>query len=73
MARTQYHVVPDGSGWKVEHSSTVDGTFATKDEAVRHGRTIAKDNQPSQLVVHTTDGKIEDESTYRDDPYPPAG
>jgi hypothetical protein len=71
--RTQYHVVPDGEGWKVEHGSTVDSTHSTKDEAITQGRRTAKDNAPSQLVVHTSDGKIESEHTYQDDPYPPAG
>jgi hypothetical protein len=28
---------------------------------------------PSQLVIHNADGKIEDEATYLDDPYPPSG
>ena len=72
-ARTQYHVVPDGAGWKVEHGSKVDGTYPTKSEAIEGGRSIAKSNMPSQLVVHTADGKIENESTYQDDPFPPAG
>ena len=30
-------------------------------------------HEPSQLIVHKGDGKIEEERTYRDDPYPPAG
>ena len=72
-SRTQYHVVPDGAGWKVEHGSTVDSTHATKDEVIASGREVAKGNQPSQLIVHTADGKIENESTYQDDPFPPAG
>jgi hypothetical protein len=29
--------------------------------------------QPSQLVIHTADGKIETEHTYQDDPFPPRG
>ena len=72
-SRTQYHVVPDGSGWKVEHGSTVDSTHRTKNEAIEAGRQVAKGNQPSQVVIHTADGKIETEYTYQDDPFPPAG
>ncbi|MEV4537528.1 DUF2188 domain-containing protein [Asanoa sp. NPDC049518] len=71
--RTQFHVVPDGGGWKVEHGSAVDSTHANKEQAVDAGRKAAKSRQPSQLVVHTTDGKIETEYTYQDDPFPPAG
>ncbi|WP_326557849.1 DUF2188 domain-containing protein [Micromonospora sp. NBC_01796] len=73
MSRSEYHVVPDGSRWKVEQGSSGFGTFATKQEAVDKGRETARANQPSQLVLHTTDGKIETEYTYQDDPYPPKG
>jgi hypothetical protein len=72
-SRTQYHVVPDGVGWKVEHGSTVESTHGTKNEAIEAGRQVATKHQPSQLVVHTKDGKIETEYTYQDDPFPPAG
>jgi hypothetical protein len=73
MPRSQYHVVPAGDNWKVEKGSQVVGSYDTKDEAVDQGRQVAKDNQPSQLVIHTADGRIETEYTYGDDPYPPAG
>ncbi|MGN9767230.1 DUF2188 domain-containing protein [Micromonospora sp. SD12] len=73
MKRNQYHVVPNGGGWKVEQGSQVVGTFDTKQLAVEAGRRAAHDNEPSQLVVHTSDGKIETEYTYQNDPYPPAG
>ena len=72
-SRTQFHVVPDGGGWRVEHGSAVDSTHSTKDDAIAAGRTVAKGSQPSQLVVHNMDGKIETEYTYQDDPFPPAG
>ncbi|MBX7266642.1 DUF2188 domain-containing protein [Micromonospora sp. Llam7] len=73
MKRNEYHVVPDGAGWKVEQGSTIVGHYDTKQRAVDAGRTAAHGNEPSQLVVHTADGKIETEFTYQDDPYPPAG
>ncbi|MEU5553120.1 DUF2188 domain-containing protein [Micromonospora sp. NPDC047793] len=73
MARNEYHVVPDGDGWKVEQGGTVVGTYDTKQDAVDAGRKVAHGNEPSQLVVHTADGQIETEYTYQDDPYPPAG
>ncbi|MGI5213542.1 DUF2188 domain-containing protein [Plantactinospora sp. CA-290183] len=72
-ARSQYHVVPAGDRWKVEQGSTVAGTYDTKGAAIEQGRKVAKDNQPSQLVVHTADGKVENEYTYQDDPFPPKG
>ncbi|PWU51899.1 hypothetical protein DLJ47_20050 [Micromonospora sp. S4605] len=73
MKRNEYHVVPNGGGWKVERGSQVVGTFDTKQRAVEAGREAAHGNEPSQLVVHTADGKIETEYTYQGDPYPPAG
>ena len=73
MARSQYHVVPADEGWGVEKDSKVLSSHGTKDEAISAGRDKAKADQPSQLVVHTRDGKIETEFTYQDDPFPPAG
>ena len=37
------------------------------------GAEVAKANALSQLVIHRADGTIEDERTYGEDPYPPAG
>ncbi|WBB80866.1 DUF2188 domain-containing protein [Micromonospora sp. WMMD882] len=73
MARNEYHVVPNGSGWKVEQGGNQIGSYDNKQSAVDAGRKVAHGNEPSQLVVHTADGKIETEYTYQDDPYPPAG
>ena len=73
MKRNEYHVVPNGGGWKVEQGGKTLGSYDTKHSAVEQGRRIAHANEPSQLVVHTADGKIETEYTYRDDPFPPAG
>ena len=38
------------------------------DNAVNHARELAKANQPSQVIIHTRDGRIETEHTYGDDP-----
>ncbi|MEH0828356.1 DUF2188 domain-containing protein [Micromonospora sp. URMC 105] len=73
MKRNQYHVVPNGGGWKVEQGSKTLGSYDTKHSAIEEGRKVAHANEPSQLVVHTADGKIETEYTYKDDPFPPAG
>jgi len=35
---------------------------------VNHARELAKANQPSQIIIHTRDGRIETEHTYGDDP-----
>ncbi|MFH6681001.1 DUF2188 domain-containing protein [Clavibacter michiganensis] len=34
---------------------------------------MARANQPSQLIIHQSDGTIEDERTYGNDPFPPRG
>ncbi|MEH1015734.1 DUF2188 domain-containing protein [Micromonospora sp. CPCC 206060] len=73
MKRTEYHVVPNSGRWKVEQGGREVGTYDTKQVAVEAGRKAARTSEPSQLVVHTADGRIETEYTYQGDPYPPAG
>ena len=71
MARTQYHVTPDGGGgWQV----TVAGSGArvaggrTQSAAELAARAIAKDAEPSQVVIHRPDGRFREEHTYGNDP-----
>ena len=75
MARNIYDVSPTGDDWKVQKRGDAAplSTFANKDDAVTYGRSVAKANQPSQLVVRRADGTIETEYTYEDDPFPPPG
>lgn len=42
--------------------------FATKREAVVDGRSCARSERPSQLMIHNRDGKIQTEHTYGSDP-----
>lgn len=75
-ARSVFHVTTDEGKWVVrrerDHAGAFDA-FETKDEAVERARSIAHEHMPSQVVVHHTDGTIETEFTYGNDPYPPAG
>jgi hypothetical protein len=71
--RTQYHVVPKNDAWQLQVDGKPITNFGTKDEAVADGRERARAHQPSQLIVHTADGRIENEATYSHDPYPPSG
>lgn len=75
MARNIYDVSTHPSGWQVKKRGNANASVieATKAAAVAAGQTIAKNNQPSQLVVHKEDGSFDYEYTYGDDPYPPAG
>ncbi len=70
MERKKYHVVPCESGWKVEleHSHEALIINRIKDAAVQSARELAKNNKPSQVIVHGKDGKIQEEYTYGDDP-----
>lgn len=75
MARNIYDVSPNSGRWSVKKRGAVSaaGTFDTKEAAVSFGVTLARNNMPSQLVIRRADGTIEEERTYGDDPYPPAG
>lgn len=71
--RTVFHVVPKGPGWQVQRDGDAVLSVDTKKQAIDEARALAKELQPSQVVVHTADGRIEDEMTYQDDPFPPRG
>lgn len=73
MARKRYDVIPSRSNWAVTTSGSTLSTHVTKGDAITAAVTVARANQPSQLLIHRADGTIEDERTYGDDPYPPRG
>jgi len=75
MARNVYRVTPEGDQWKVKKDGAdrADSLHKTKESAVERAREVAKNNQPSQVVVHLQNGRIETEWTYGDDPFPPSG
>ena len=75
MARNIYDVSPNGELWIVKKrgSTWVSSNYVRKADAIEYGKTVAKANQPSQLVIHKADGTFETEYTYGNDPYPPAG
>ncbi|NSW76934.1 MAG: DUF2188 domain-containing protein [Candidatus Atribacteria bacterium] len=74
MKRNILHVVPhEKKGWRINMPEKGDKIFATKKEAVKEAISIARTSQPSQLVIHGRDGKIQEERTYGRDPYPPRG
>lgn len=71
--RTRFDVIPNGGEWELRREEQLVSSHGRKDDAVQAGRKAARADQPSQLVVRGEDGKIQDESTYTDDPYPPEG
>jgi hypothetical protein len=71
--RTVYRIQPERGQWKLSRGEEKLQHFETKEAAVEEGRKRARAEQPSQLVIHDHHGKIEGESTYQDDPFPPRG
>ena len=70
--RTVYNVVPNTSGdkWLLsqENSESKSEDFRTKQEAVEAAEARAKAEGPSQIKVHQSDGNMESDSTYGEDP-----
>lgn len=79
--RTIYDVRPHGGGpgvnteWSLKKRGNEKATKVSqnKKDVVARGTELAKARQPSQLIIHTADGKIEKEYTYGADPFPPKG
>lgn len=75
MAKDRYHVVPNKEGgWNVKQEGVNAPliTTQTKEQAVDLGRGQAQNSQ-GQLIIHDREGKIQEERTYRKDPFPPEG
>jgi hypothetical protein len=70
--RTVYHVVPNSSAdeWVIsrENDDTFREQYRTKEEAVNAAKERARRQEPSQVKVHRSDGNMEYESTYGQDP-----
>ena len=68
MKRTKIEVAPSGNGWIVtRHGFGRDSTHQTKDAATRRAVKLARDKQPSELVIRRTDGSIQDTRQYGSD------
>jgi len=64
------HVIPSSGGWDVRVEGTSRAAhFRTEDEAIRAGRTLARDNR-SEHIVHGADGKVCQRDSYGHDPFP---
>lgn len=76
MGRSIYRVIPDerrAGYWKLVHDGKVIDSHDRKTRAVAEGRRAARADIPSQVVVHTGDGRVQVEYTYRGDPHSPRG
>jgi sporulation protein YlmC with PRC-barrel domain len=68
--RVAYHVTPnEKGGWKTVKEGVKEpvATGRTKAELVKKARRVAK-SEDAQLIVHRSDGKIQEERTYGFDP-----
>ena len=69
-SRVSYHVVPaGGNGWRLKRQGEKSFTsFETKEEAVKAGVREARSHAAGQLIIHTQDGRFQEERTYGSDP-----
>lgn len=67
--RSVYHVLPTDEGWQLKGSGAerAVSNHPTKKEALSAGRELAHSKVPSQLVVHKSDGTIQESWTYESD------
>lgn len=76
MPKGDVHVVyrSGEDKWAVEVEGKVRASSLhhTKTTAMQAGTRTAKRNG-TELLVHGTDGKIQERNTYKRDPYPPTG
>ncbi len=69
--RVTYHVVSNhGGGWNVkkENARRASVSADTKQEAINRARELAKAQELGQVIVHRSDGLIQTEWTYGQDP-----
>ncbi len=64
--RNVYHVTKAEIGWKarlIDSDETV-VVGNTKEEVMEKTIELAKQNEPSEVVIHNEEGRIEEERTY---------
>ena len=73
MTRTMitiFRVLPPVLGeWELYRGSRELGRYDDRASAVAEGRRLAQENVPSRLVVHTSNGEIEDEFAFPADSF----
>lgn len=71
VAKTVFRVLPPVLGvWELYRGNRQVGRFDDKASAVAEAHRLAEESRPSQLIVHTANGEIENEVTYTDDRHP---
>jgi hypothetical protein len=72
MAKKNQHVIPYKDEWAVKGAGNkkVTKIFEKKVDAVELAKSIAK-NKKSELIIHKSDGIIQNKNSYGNDPNPP--
>ncbi len=69
QTRRVFTVRPNGEQWLLcESGDEKSQAFASRDEAVEAGKTLAQGNGPALLKVLDTDGTVQSEANYERDP-----
>lgn len=70
MKRRIYHVTPDEGDWKVKESGAERAVkiLEDKSDAVQLAKDLAKSAGLGQVIIHKSDGTIQTEHTYGQDP-----
>ena len=74
MSKIEHHVVPNSlrGGWDIKRNGADRASFhtTTKAEAIKVGR-IMSQRAGSELVIHRTNGQIQQKDSHGRDPFPP--
>ena len=74
MSKIEHHVVPNSAcgGWDVKRNGADRASIhtTTKAEAIKVGR-IMSQRAGSELVIHRTNGQIQQKDSHGCDPFPP--
>lgn len=72
MPYKEYHLTINKQGCKVKKANAQKAVkvFSTKYSALQYARKLAN-NQKAELVIHSSDGKIQDKRSFGNDPCPP--
>jgi hypothetical protein len=72
--REIWDVVPRPDGWAVQREGTsrADSMHKVQEDAITRATDLAR-RAAGQVRIKGREGRIRDERTYQNDPYPPAG
>jgi len=70
MKRVVYHVTPDGKDWRVKRvgAGRAAKVCESKSDAIARARAMAKKARLGQVRVHRSDGDLQTEWTFGEDP-----